>query len=442
MDTDLSANWSSRKPQTGADANPIRKLNVTATQNLPETSSAVHASGSYRADSTTLGGSQQSGTIQHFIGTGTEPRTEKEQSMPEAEKKGWFKRIKSLAGKGADRIREASLPQFRHSAEWTNSNLDFSSSPPQLEPMPVSTEEIPFTQSAPPPLSEGQAYLEITPPGFIDPSDRVHRQQQVPGDGRCVECAMNTVLHFFFGKKEIMETEEFKQQIAGKYPTAYEIKKIARKKGLKIKRYRAAKLGEAGIDDAKAFFISVPGSPPLFHTVAMVQYEGFHLSDSGDQDKAKSEIYPGIARHAIFDYQRRHNVAARAVTTFHKRVPPHSPEFNSKDTYNDGCEFFDNEDWKEAIEEFDEVIMCLWKAKDPEQRVLLANAFHNKGTALCKLKKWSRAIEAYKVLETCFGKEESSELRELLAMARRYNDFALSKLFVHGDGEQAGAERP
>jgi tetratricopeptide (TPR) repeat protein len=428
MDTDLSANWSSRKPQTEAVANPIRKSNVTATQNLPENSPAVHASGSYRTDSTTLGRSQQSGTIQHVV---------------------------------------AERANFRVSAPESRS---------------ISTEEIPLHSPAPP-------NSEL--PGFFDEYG-VLRKQQIPGDGRCAEGVIATILNEFGipemtteefkqemadeeatvanlmklaqkkglteeFKQELVDgevtvanlmklaqkkglTEEFKQELVDGEVTATKLKKFARKKGLKAKRYDVEEFVKnriTNIENVKAFMVVLPTSFNFFHGVAIVRPDkkerflitkDFLESDSYDQNESKTKKYSGdTAQDALLDYETQNNIIAVEVFTFHERT--------SKDL-NDGVVLSRRGLWKEAIEAYDKVITRFGEATEPTLRKILAKALLNKGVAHYKLKEWSRAIEACEEIITRFGEAtEATEpaLCELVAKARR------NLIRFRGKVEQAGA---
>jgi tetratricopeptide (TPR) repeat protein len=401
MDTDLSANWSSRKPQTEAVANPIRKSNVTATQNLPENSPAVHASGSYRTDSTTLGRSQQSGTIQHVV---------------------------------------AERANFRVSAPESRS---------------ISTEEIPLHSPAPP-------NSEL--PGFFDEYG-VLRKQQIPGDGRCAEGVIATILNEFGipemtteeFKQEMADeeatvanlmklaqkkglTEEFKQELVDGEVTATKLKKFARKKGLKAKRYDVEEFVKnriTNIENVKAFMVVLPTSFNFFHGVAIVRPDkkerflitkDFLESDSYDQNESKTKKYSGdTAQDALLDYETQNNIIAVEVFTFHERT--------SKDL-NDGVVLSRRGLWKEAIEAYDKVITRFGEATEPTLRKILAKALLNKGVAHYKLKEWSRAIEACEEIITRFGEAtEATEpaLCELVAKARR------NLIRFRGKVEQAGA---
>jgi len=443
MDTDLSANWSSRQQQAEVTANRTPQSNVAATHNPSVTSPAVHASGSYQTDSTMLGGSQQSGTIQHCIGMGTEPRTEEEQSTSETQKKSLFERIKSRVGKFMDYVREVPLPRTQNFDEWENSDSDSdlyftpptSPSHPSLEPALVSTEEIPLPSHAPP-------NREL--PEFFDKYG-ILRKQQVPGDGRCAEGVVATILNEF-GIPE-MTTEEFKREMADEEATVTKLKKLARKKGLKAERYDVKNFVEnriTGIENVKAFMIVLPTNFDFFHGVAMVHPDKkerflltkyFHESDSYDQNKSKRKKYSGdTAQDALLDYETQNNVIANAVLTFREIVSADGPEF----MFSKGCALFDRSLWEKAIEAYDEVITCLCKEKEPKQPVLLAGALHNRGLALYKSGSWKEAIEDYKEVIMRFGKADDPALRKIVEKARDNKGVALDKQSVHGDGEQTG----
>lgn len=288
----------------------------------------------------------------------------------------------------------------------------------------------PSPQSAPQPqpapsllLQESHQNREL--PGFVD-DYYVYRKQQVPGDGRCGDCAIDTILHEFGIPP--MKPEEFKPKSPDQGRTLSDLIELARKNGLKAKHYDVEDFIEnriTSIENTKAFIILRPSLPGIFHYVALVrpdEKEGFlptkdfHESDSYDQEKSKSKRYSGdTAQDALLEYETTNNVIAEAVLTFREIVSADGPGL----MYDKGYALFNRSLWKEAIEAFDEVITRLCEANEPKQRVILAKARLNKGVALGQLGLWKEAIEAYDKVITHFEEATEPALCRLVAKAHR-----------------------
>jgi hypothetical protein len=211
-----------------------------------------------------------------------------------------------------------------------------------LEPTPVSTKEIT------PPLSHGESHPDTTLPGFIDDSG-IYREWNK--DGLCGMHAYNTVSYKFFRK--IITAKEFKENVPDEGAYVKHLVNFAERNGLDTKRYAARSGGTSitGIGDAEAFIILQPGSLSGLHYVAMVRQEakgGFHLSDSNCQKRR--EIYSGTATEAFLEYQRKNNITARVVITFHRRVSTQSPKLITKELLNKGVELGQCNLWIKAYE--------------------------------------------------------------------------------------------
>jgi hypothetical protein len=376
MGTDLRLTWSSERSQAETAANQTQRLNAAVTHDLPVTAQVAQAGESYRTDSTTLVGSQQSGTIQYFVSTGLDLPAPPPQLAP------------------------YSLPQRAQARS------------PHLEP--ASTGEITLLPHAPSPPSLG----------FIDESGYYREWQE---EDLCGRHASNTV-RVALGKKPRTQ-EEYEKKVPGQRATRKDLVDFADEDGFDTKVYHIAQFGGAsidGIEDTKAFLIMEPGSS--YHLVAMVRSEvkeGFHLSDSDDQNKR--EIYPGTANEALLEYQRRKNFTARAVITYHEPTSAHGRKSIAKNFYDKSLELYGRGSWKEGIEASNEVITRLWDEKKRSQRWLLAEALLDKAFALGKLDLPVESIALYDTVIERFRKAEEPELRMFAVKARRFKDFALSQ---------------
>jgi hypothetical protein len=205
----------------------------------------------------------------------------------------------------------------------------------QVESAPPSNEEMP--QPPLPPLPKRQPTLSFEPtleiphppsvpqyitipglPGFIDPADGIYRERQIKGDRLCGTYALKTILYKFFGKEKMITKEE--EKVLGPGLRTKQLEDFARRKGLDPRIYNKEELDRTSIDDADAFIIGRERSPRGLHAVALVRMTpkgGFHLSDSGNQDKR--EIYWGTADEARRHYEVKNNRTIRQITTFRCR---------------------------------------------------------------------------------------------------------------------------
>jgi len=389
MGTNLSPNWSSREPKTITVVNQTQRPNAVVRHNSPAMLTVANSGQSYQPDM-----------------------------------------IRPVDPQRNERFID----------ERANFHASATGSPPQ-RPL------IPPPQSTPPPLPQSQ--LTLQPKKLMGEVDKYYvlRVQHVPGDGRCVEFAVDTILHEF--GIPLTKPEELKPKRSDQGRDLDEIIDIMRKKGLKSKPYEVENFVDkriTGIDNEKTFMIVEHICLDLFHTVPLVRPDKrkdfqptkyFHESDSDDQNKSKSKRYSGnTAQDALLDYETQNNITACAVLTFREIVSADGPGW----MYNKGCALIDRSLWKEAIEAFDEVITGLREAKEPKQLVLFAKALYCKGLALYKSGFLKRAVEAYNEVIT-FGEETEPALpalHKIVVKARDNRKVALDKQSDHSDDDQAG----
>lgn len=137
---------------------------------------------------------------------------------------------------------------------------------------------------------------------------------------------------------------------------------------------------------------------------------GYALPWNGERDLGSYGFHTAMARQ-LSDDEKLFKQFPKAGTLF-----------------NQGCQFFDHQQWQKALPPFDEFVHQFSGVQDPVMQKLVAQALSNKGFILSKLERYDEAIVIDDDVVHRFSSSQNNLIQEAVAQALVNKGFSLNRL--------------